>query len=106
MAADSFGGQDGGAGPNERIEDDVTAPRTVPDSVGDESNRLDSGMNCQIVEPTRAERVHAGVIPDVGTVPAISPQLNIVEVGCFSVFENKNRFVLEAVKRALTSVRF
>jgi hypothetical protein len=65
------------------VEDEVAPRRAIHDGVGHECDRLDGRVQGQEVAfLTRfAEGSRARIFPNVGAVPAESPELNIVAVG-------------------------
>jgi hypothetical protein len=48
-----------GAGAAERIENDLTSPRIVPDGIGDERDRLDGRVHGKLLDATTPQRVDA-----------------------------------------------
>jgi hypothetical protein len=59
----------------------IAAAGHVFDRVRDECHRLDRRMRSEVVEAPRAERVDAGIMPDIGARTAMVPQLDVIEVG-------------------------
>src|SRR5262249_22731120 len=103
-AADPLGCQDGCAGATERVEHDVAARGTVPDSIGHQRDRFDRRMALQLVEAPRAKRVDAGVMPDIGARTAGAAKLDIVQMRRVANTKHTNELVGAAVERALAGV--
>jgi hypothetical protein len=81
-----------------RIEDNALSLRAVLDCVRDERDRLNRRMHLELVHSTGLERVHAGIVPDIGAVSPVLTELEIVDVWCSPVLEGKDQLVLRAIE--------
>src|SRR5262249_29338823 len=88
--------QNGRSRPAEGVEHDVAASGAVLDRIGDERDRLDGRVGLELVETPCAERIDAGVMPDVRPRSAVAPQFNVVEMGPIAYTEHTNELVLAA----------
>src|SRR5208282_5640453 len=70
----------GGAATKKRIENDIAARRDVHDCVGHQRGRLHGGVQGEQIAflPRLRERTRAGVVPHVGAVATIPPELDVV----------------------------
>ena len=50
-------------------------------------------MYGEFVEAAGAERVHAGIFPNIGAVSTVPPELDVVGVRLRAGFEEQNQFV-------------
>ena len=69
------------------IENEITAPRTIPDRIGNHRDRLDRRMALQFLQATTLERINAGIFPNISARSTVLTKLEIVEVlarGCIS----------------------
>jgi hypothetical protein len=89
-----FGGDQGGPGAAERIEDDAVAVRTIADRINDKGDRLDRGVQRELALRSAAEDVLARIIPDIGSVAAEAAEFNVVDVRRISTLEHKNQLML------------
>ncbi len=83
----------GGPRAKERIKDDVADSTRVAQHICYELAWLDGGVLSE--EWTlSAEDIHASILPDVTTRPAVLAQFHIVAMRCPWLFEDANQFVL------------
>ena len=68
------------AGAAERIEHHVASRRTIKKSVRHHRDRLDSRMRGKVAVAITAKRIYACVVPDVGSIAAVTCQFNIISV--------------------------
>ncbi len=96
----ALGRHQGRAAAEEGIEDDVAAARAVENRVGDHGNRLYRQVKRgKLSFLTRAaESGTARLGPDVGSVPAVAAELNIVAVRSGPCLEDKDELVLRAIE--------
>jgi hypothetical protein len=73
------------------IEDDIKSARTVAHGVGDEGDGLYGGMKRELIHPAGAERVDAGVGPNIRPITAMLAELEVIGVGAFAVLVGKSR---------------
>ena len=64
----------------EDIEDKIPALRDVLKRVRDKRSRLDRRVQSQIFATAADEGVHRGVVPDIGAISAVLPELDHVEM--------------------------
>src|ERR1700736_4161798 len=95
-AADAFRGAKRRAAAEKGIEHDVAAGRAIHDRVGDEGHRFYRWVQRQEIAlrfaPTKI--ADAGIVPNVGSVSAILPELHIVPVRRGTRFEDQDQLVL------------
>ena len=84
-----LGGDQGGAGAPERIEDDAVAVGTIPNRIGDKGDGFDRGVQRQLALRRAVQDVLAGIVPDVRSIPAEAAEFYIVDVRRIS-FLNTN----------------
>src|SRR4051794_38117854 len=58
----------------------------------------------EIATASRMQRVDAGIVENVRTVPALAPESEIVDVRRRPVLKNEDQFVLGSVEAALAGV--
>jgi hypothetical protein len=73
----------------EGIENDVVAPGTVLDRVGDQLNRLAGRMHRKFIIATRPKRIDAVIFPNVSSRAAKLAKLEIVNVRFVAVLPDK-----------------
>src|SRR5262249_51582795 len=95
---DMFRGQDGGTRAAKCVEYDFAAARSVFDRVAHQSHRFHRGMRYEAVNAVGPQRIHAGVVPDVGSVSATPTKLDVV-VLLITDAKNCDQFVLTAIER-------
>src|SRR5262245_12806164 len=61
-------------------------------------------MEFKITASRRIKAVDAGVIENIGTVPALTTELEVVDVRSGSAFEDRDELVFRAVKATLASI--
>src|SRR5262249_2356212 len=86
------------------IEDDTVAPAAVTDQIRDQRHGLHRWMEFKITAPRRIKAIDAGVIENIGTVPALTAELKVVDVRSGSAFEDRDELVFRAVKATLAGV--
>src|SRR6185437_9113200 len=57
-------------------------------------------MHCQLLKSIRLQHIDARIVPDIGAVPAVPSQLDVVDMRCAPAFEDEDQLVLRAVKAA------
>ena len=90
----SFGRHERRSAPRKSIKHNVAAFRAVHDGIGHQGQRLDRRMHGEIRIPFYAERVHAGIGPNIASVAAEATQFDIVNMRCRAVLEHEHQFVL------------
>src|SRR5882724_9455548 len=87
----------------ERVQNNVRTRCAVQNGVGHQSHRFNCGMQQRQIAffSWSGERIHPRILPDVGAVPSILTQLNVVPVFVFAILENEYQLMLTAVKRSL-----
>src|ERR1700674_3232862 len=88
-----LGGDQGGAGAPERIEDDTVAVGTIPNRIGDKGDGLDRGVQRQLALRRAAQDVLARIVPDVRSIPAETAEFYVVDVRRISSLEHKYQLV-------------
>src|SRR5690606_10605683 len=69
------------------------------DGIGYEVDRLDGRMQGQIGHPILPQAIDARVLPDISTIPAVLAQIDVVDMGSATVFEDKDQLMPGSVKR-------
>ena len=93
-----LGGDERGAGAEEAVEDDVSAGCAIEDRVGAEAGRLHGRMEGKLFAALGVDRVSAFVGPDIATVAAMAPELDIVGVRGVAELEYHHELRLAAVE--------
>src|SRR5690349_6843115 len=63
-------------------------------------------MHSKLRIPTRPEGVHARIGPDIGSVPTVLAEFDVVDMGGCALLVNKNKLVLRAIKAPHAAVGF
>lgn len=100
-----FRGDQCGSAAAERVEHDAAAVRAIQDGVGDQRNRLHSGVRSEVLHSILTEAVGARISPDVRPVAPVLAKLDVVDVGGRTVLEDEHAFVLRTVERAHSAIR-
>ncbi len=102
--ADLLGGNERGAAAGEDNEHDAAALGSIENRIGDECDRLDRRVQGEVRVAVLAEAVDARVGPDIGPVPPVAIQLDVVDVWRAAGLDHENQLVLGAVERAHAAV--
>src|SRR5579862_662566 len=107
-ASDTLGGQQSCAGPEEGIENNLSARRAIENCVRNHSHRFYGWVQREEVSLAAllGLRLNAGIVPDIGSVPSELSQLDIVPVWSFPLAKYQNQFVLRAIKTSHAAVVF
>ena len=62
-------------------------------------------MKAEIPKAVVSECVHSPVFPQIGSVPPMTAEFDIIDVRGIPFFEHENQFMLGAVKTAHSPVR-
>ena len=89
-ASRALRGNDRGPTAGEGVKNDPTVRGDVTHGIGDQSDRLDSGVHGECFVTARAEAVHARIAPDVGPVAPPLAQPKIVDVRGGARFESED----------------
>ena len=101
----ALGGDQRCARAEEDIEDEISSFRDVLKRIRNQRSGLDRRVQSQIFRPTANERVHRGVVPDIGAVAAMLSEVDHVEMRRRANAVDEDQFVLRTVERAHASVR-
>lgn len=61
-------------------------------------------MEFKITAPRRIKAIDAGVIKNIGTVPALTAELEVVDVRSGPALEDRDELVFRAVKASLAGI--
>src|SRR5450432_551859 len=105
-ASRTFGGEQSRPAAEEGIKNYIAAIRTVEDRIGDHGYWLHGRMQSEEIAffAFLAEIDHAGIIPNVGSIAAKLPKLDVVPMRSFAMLEHEDQFVLAAIERTHSSV--
>src|SRR5689334_23260595 len=82
-------GDQRGAAAGEGIEHDTAAVRAVLDGVGHQCHRLNGGVHGKFFQPAWPERVDPRILPDVGAIPPLLPEAEVVDVRLVACLEDE-----------------
>ena len=84
----------GRPGAAEGIEDQAAAVGAVADRVCDHRHRLDRRVQGKLALRGAAQCVLADVVPDIGPVPPIPPERDVVDVRALAHLEHEDELML------------
>lgn len=103
-AAHFLGRENRGSRTAEEIEHDIAPFSAVAHCIANQRDGLDGGMSCKITQASRAERVDAGIGPNIRPRTAMTTELDVIQMRARARAEHGNLFMRAAVKAALASV--
>jgi hypothetical protein len=104
--ATSFGSQNCRSASRERIKNKPVTPAAVADQVRDQGDGFDGGVQFELTLPSGMEAIDPGIIENIGPVPPLTSQAEIVDVRRGAVLEDGDQLMLAAIKAALAGVGF
>ena len=81
----------------EAIQNKVATARTISNGIGDKRDRFRRWMHGKCLKPIRAKRVCTCICPYIGSIPAVLPKFNVVDVLTAAMLPNENKLMLTAV---------
>jgi hypothetical protein len=102
--ADTLSGEDGRAGADEWIKDNIAAARNISQRVRNHRHRLLCRVHCLVIKMASTGCGEAAILPNIRSIATVAAQLYVVDVPSVAILLHEDELVLRTIKTSLSGV--